>query len=47
MKQYNKPEVMLFDCANESIAAVIDISSKELSMAGENAPFVPRVEDIW
>lgn len=47
MKQYNKPEVMLFDCANESIAAVIDINSKQLSTAGENGPFVPRVEDIW
>ena len=47
MKKYNKPEVMLFDCVNESIAAFIDLNSKDLSMAGENGPFIPRVEDFW
>ncbi|MBQ9965947.1 MAG: hypothetical protein IJP22_04385 [Clostridia bacterium] len=47
MKQYNKPEVMLFDCANESIAAIIDINSSDISTPGENGAFVPKVEDIW
>ena len=47
MKKYNKPEVMLFDCVNEGIAAVIDLDAKQLSMASENSSYVPRVEDFW
>ena len=45
MKKYNKPEVMLFEGAEENIA--LEFNSNYLSGSNENGAYAPRVDDIW
>ena len=46
MKQYNKPEIMLFAGAEESIALQID--AKYISIGNDGGEYIaPKVDDIW
>ena len=45
MKQYNKPEIMLFDAANENIA--LEFNSNYLSTNNEGGYIAPKVDDVW
>ena len=45
MKQYNKPEIMLFDGAEENIA--LEFNSNSLSVNTESGYFAPKADDVW
>ncbi len=47
MKQYNKPEIMLFAGAEESIAA-LEFNANYLSIGNEGGSYIaPKADDVW